>query len=284
MCLIMYSPEGQLPPHQVWNDAQQDNPDGIGVMSERAIVKWTGARGYKKAWRHIKKLSAAGVPFAVHFRWRTHGAHSTAQCHPHMTELGSYLMHNGVLGPTASYATAEKSDTALYVEWYLHAVRDWPAVKPLVEGHINEGNKFVIMDENKEFHIFNEHVGVRHNGIWYSNDYSFDYEFAAELEAENEGYQVYTPKYGTNYGLGHSYPTRSAKESAETLLRKPSMYAGSDEWQEYYYEMYEQGAIDEAEMEAILGCSWEGSDLADRDDFDGYADRNVRDAIRRSAP
>jgi predicted glutamine amidotransferase len=284
MCLIMYSPEGQLPPFDVWQDASQDNPDGIGIMSERAIVKWTGRKGYVKAWKHVNKLAAAGVPFAVHFRWRTHGAHSVAQCHPHMTEQGSYLMHNGVLRPTSGYATAEKSDTALYAEWFLYGVRDWETMRPLIEDHIGSGNKFVIMDEHKEFHIFNEHAGVRHNGIWYSNDYSFGYDYTEALCEENDGYQAYTPR-GVNYGLGYSNeydyatPRHSAKESAETFMRtstkaltKPSWRESSAAWEAYYQQQAEDGELDEP----FLMSHWEGDDLEDRDDYDNYDDRKCR--------
>ena len=277
MCLIMYSPNGQLPPKAVWDQAKEDNPDGIGVMSERAIVKWVGKRGYAKAWKHISKLNQAGVPFAVHFRWRTHGAIVADLCHPHATDVGSYLMHNGVLGSTSQYATPEKSDTRLYVEWYLAGIREWQTVRPLIEGHIGGGNKFVVMDESKEFHIMNEHCGIYHNGIWYSNDYSFGFQFDEELEQQNAGYKPY--RSFANYGLGYDVTTtKSAKQSAETLLRKPSIYESSEAWQEYYTELYDRGEISEDELDDIMVSQWEASDMEDRDDFDDYdySDRRVR--------
>lgn len=286
MCLIIYSPEGQLPPREVFEQAKHENPDGIGVMSERAIVRWTGRKGYRKAWKHMSKLADAGVPYAVHFRWRTHGDVNTSQCHPHQTELGSYVMHNGVIGATSGYATATESDTALYVKWYLYGIADWQPVRPLIEGHIGAGNKFVIMDERKEFHIFNEHSGIRHNGLWYSNDYNFPYEFMDELEAQNEGYKAYRGRINSTLGYNskwwdesaEQYPVvrKSAKESAETLLRKPGMHESSQAWQEYYQELYECGDIDAYELDEIMACHWESDDMTDREDFDDYSDRAYR--------
>jgi len=260
MCLIMYSPEGQLPPQQVWQDASKDNPDGVGVMSERGIVKWVGRKGYNKAWRHINRLSKAGVPYAVHFRWRTHGATSRDMCHPHQTELGSYVMHNGVLGPTSNAATSDKSDTALYVDWFLHGISDWQPVQPLIEAHIGIGNKFVIMDERKQFHIFNEYVGVYHRGIWYSNDYSFAIEFYNELDAENNR---------------HTSNSRS-------YLLQPRASDSSAAWEEYYKDLYASGEIDEDELDDFLDpARWECDDLSERDDYDDYSDRMIRDSYTR---
>ena len=178
MCLIIYSPDAVLPERTDFVNAARDNPDGIGIMSERGIQKFIGKRRVKRAWKACAQLSEAGVPFGIHFRWTTHGATSRDNVHPFMTATGHHVMHNGVLSQTTRLANGDKlgrSDTAIYVSLYMSEISDIAPVARLLGDSIGTGNKFLIMDDKCEFHIINEDCGLWVGACWFSNDWSFDY-------------------------------------------------------------------------------------------------------------
>jgi hypothetical protein len=195
MCLIIYSATGATTDRETFKNAATHNPDGIGVMSERGIVKWQGPKAERKAWRHVKRLERAGIPHAVHFRWTTHGDNSTDNVHPHATASGAFVMHNGVLSATAHLASSTQgaSDTALYVKHYLATVTDFAPVLPLIGGHIGAGNKFVIMDAGMQFHVVNDYSGYWVDNVWYSNDYSLSRALEDKCDALYARTRAYLP-------------------------------------------------------------------------------------------
>lgn len=173
MCLIMYSPDGQLIDREVFYESFVSNPDGIGIMSEAGIQKYTGKRAAHRAYKALRKHFADGrTPYAVHHRWATHGDLGQSNVHPHTIREDVYLMHNGVLANTGADGKSGMSDTAIYVKRYLSQVSDFRSVSRLIGDHIGASNKFVIL-EHGEFTIVNEESGFwLADGTWISNDYS----------------------------------------------------------------------------------------------------------------
>jgi len=208
MCLIIYSKTGSLPHQRDFYEAAKDNPDGIGVMSADGISKFLGKKATKKAWKYVRKLAAASLPYGVHFRWATHGKVNTKNAHPfRVPETGDYVMHNGVLW-TAKLATDEASDTRIFVQEYMQhfgpRTGNWRAE---VLASIGYGNKLLVMSDcGREFDIVNESAGEWLDGIWYSNTYSivstnaYSYltraasftsnAYASATEEEDDEYQV----------------------------------------------------------------------------------------------
>lgn len=178
MCLIAFSPTGAPMPREVFNTAHADNPDGIGIMSSVAVEKFLGRKAPRKAWRLMMRLAADGIPYAVHFRWRTHGPINRALTHPFTAPDGAtYVMHNGVIGETAAYSGADESDTSVFVRDFVDFSRvpeDERAeeLAALAE-FIGRGNKLCILDmPTGRFSLCNEESGDWVDGLWYSNVHS----------------------------------------------------------------------------------------------------------------
>jgi hypothetical protein len=185
MCLIAYSPDGALIPRAVHDTARRDNPDGIGVMSASGVERFLGRKAGKRAWRHMRRLSERGEPFGVHYRWATHGSVMLRNTHPFRSASGVHVMHNGIIALTAPDATAEESDTALFVRDWMQRAPDPKAGEDCAGyyEHIGKligfGSKLLVMGESGAFRIVNEWAGLWEGGIWYSNEYSLpDYQWS----------------------------------------------------------------------------------------------------------
>lgn len=246
MCLIAYAPKGELLERRVFDYAATQNGDGIGVMSSLGVERFVGRKSRKRAWRAIRKASEAGVPYGIHFRWATHGAVNVANCHPFENEAGDTLvMHNGVLSATKAYATKEKSDTRLFVEYFMAQVphpKDpiRPCFVRLIEEAMGYDNKFLTYHiPSDTFELMNEDAGLWIDGIWYSNSYS--------LPADMD------PDYGKSY-LSHA--TGAASLTDEERARALCLPFGDS--QRAYVR------------QALTGA-------------DEYEDRNVSDAVKRES-
>ena len=179
MCLIAYSPDGLPVTRAVFNSACWHNEDGIGIMAQDDVARYVGRGAKKRAWSHIRRLNRQGIPFAVHWRYATHGTLDLDNCHPHETRNGVYVMHNGVLSGFDDKSNL--SDTRQFINrhmWHAPSVSDWSFYAG-IEDLIGYGNKFLVMDANGEFLVCNEHLGQWIGGIWYSNTYSLPDKMAA---------------------------------------------------------------------------------------------------------
>lgn len=177
MCLIIYSQNAKLPPRHWFAEAAESNPDGIGIMSADGIAKFLGKRKTRRAWRYASQLAAERIPFAVHFRWATHGRVSRSNCHPfEIPGTGAHLMHNGVLWTSVS-ATEEVSDTRIFAEDIM------PAYMSMAQQGAQDyltalnreatGNRLLIMHpDGQRFDVINRHLWIESGGILYSNTYS----------------------------------------------------------------------------------------------------------------
>lgn len=179
MCLIVYAPDGELIERRVFDYAATQNSDGIGVMSVLGIERFVGRKSRKRAWRAIRKAATARVAYGVHFRWATHGDVNLANCHPYENGDGDTLvMHNGVLRATSGFATKEKSDTRVFVDYFMKAVpAPSDAVRPcflrLITEAMGADNKFLIFHRpTGTFELLNADAGFWIDSVWYSNGYS----------------------------------------------------------------------------------------------------------------
>lgn len=190
MCLIAYVPQGASIPRDIFIHAGNVNRDGFGVMSaEDGIRKFFGRKALRKARLYSAELSQRNVTHAVHWRYATHGAVTESLCHPFTTPNGAaHVMHNGILHTTAADATADKSDTVLFVERMMH---DAPTLEPGavspywgdIENAIGARNRMVILT-GTTFYLLNEDAGLWLDGVWYSNDYSLPSTLFEEDYAE----------------------------------------------------------------------------------------------------
>lgn len=185
MCLIAYSPNGQLLTKRVFDYARGLNSDGIGIMSNLGVAKFVGRRSGKRAWRYLRRLE--GTEYGIHFRWATHGDVTRELAHPFESmHSDTYVMHNGIISRTAKEATSTDSDTSIFVKRYMSYVpepgaRKYKSYFDKIQRLIGYGNKLLVFHvESAAFTIANEDEGGWTDGIWYSNDYSLPYDMAFE--------------------------------------------------------------------------------------------------------
>lgn len=239
MCLIAYSPKATAIPDDILNYANAQNNDGIGIMSKSTIAKFLGRKMLKRAKRHLAKLVEDSEPFAIHFRWATHGDVKLINTHPYKTPEGfHYVMHNGIIttGGCTTESSADESDTAVYVRKFMQEMPDFEDKQfyETMEKHIGYGNKFCIMDSDGRFQLCNEDAGNWQGGVWYSNTYSLP---AARVVYDTSGW---TGGHGGYYRTG-----RNAHMSDHN-------HFNDSEWQTYGGE----GA--KTYMEAVaMGFSWD---------------------------
>jgi predicted glutamine amidotransferase len=178
MCLLFFSADGSLMPREAFDTARTVNPDGIGIFSTEGTVRYIGKRSARKAWRELRRLANAGVPYGAFFRWRTHGAVSQENVHPFVTaDARALVAHNGVIALTAKDATSHASDTALYVSRYMCDTPapdepDYDGWLARVKREIGYGNKLLVLHDTGDFTIVNESAGFWNGEHWYSNTYS----------------------------------------------------------------------------------------------------------------
>lgn len=202
MCLIAYSPKGAMIDRTILAYAYNKNPDGIGIMSAYGIEKFLGHKALKRARRYLETyLAGKDAPFAIHFRWATHGEIGIPNTHPYEAPQGMHwIMHNGVISLTTGESTAAESDTAVFVRKYMDDIQpfDDKAYYTGIESKIGWGNKLCIMDADGEFKLCNDDAGEWIDGFWFSNTYSLPSSFVP-VKMQWGGY------HGGYYGSRSSY-------------------------------------------------------------------------------
>ncbi len=179
MCIIIWNPNGSELDKEQIKSAFETNSHGFGMMyPENGNVKVIkGMHDFDYVWKLVENFKSR--PYAMHFRYRTHGLTAAAQCHPFkILKNKLYMMHNGVL---TDFATSEKkSDSQMFAQAVRKQVYrgkldpklifDPRVIKSL--GKDIAGNKLLFMDGNGQVAIVNEKSGSWVDGVWYSNLYS----------------------------------------------------------------------------------------------------------------
>lgn len=181
MCLAIYCEAGATCAESDLRTAFQANPDGAGFM----YVNSGGALTLERFMQFDPFLAALDratdqnpdSPFAIHFRWATHGSTTLQNVHPFRVDKHTALIHNGVL-PVVMGKGHKRSDTAVFAEDYLPRLSptwfDDPALFDMVEQYC-AGSKLVVLTTHPAAkygaYILNEKAGHWNeaNDIWYSN-------------------------------------------------------------------------------------------------------------------
>lgn len=156
MCVIIVKQAGQLLPKDVAITSARLNPHGLGVM-------WmdTFEVSYHKSSQH--KVLMTDRPFVAHFRYATVGKICEANMHPFVCgkNKNEWLMMNGTIYGLGDH---EKSDSRVLAE-YLGEVPRHTWKKELEEYPC----RFVTINtRNKSYQLYNKHLWVQRDGIWYS--------------------------------------------------------------------------------------------------------------------
>jgi predicted glutamine amidotransferase len=188
MCLLITQDEKSPAISDEWlDDFFSYNSDGIGVMysENNTLIIEKALPKSKDEFRHFYHSHIKGKTCAFHLRMRTHGEIDMENCHPYEVlnrkdhGFNLWLMHNGVLS-TGNDKDKTKSDTWHYIRDFIRPMLEsnpdfvfHPSFKEIVEKHIGESNKFVLMSDNGKTVIINEKSGVYWAGLWLSNTYAW---------------------------------------------------------------------------------------------------------------
>lgn len=158
--------------------AWADNSHGGGFMycqdGKLVITKgFTKLKEFKAAYYAAHSEHGAVSPFALHFRWATHGTRGADNMHPFPLADGSVgLMHNGILSVSGHWKD-ERSDTRIFCDTVLaHRTADFlvsDTCREWLEPIIGPSNKFVLLDSSGRWQIVNCNSGITEGARWYSN-------------------------------------------------------------------------------------------------------------------
>ncbi len=179
MCLAIYQPCGISIPESHLSEGFKNNPHGAGFMffDENGVLQTRRFMGYAdfiEEYERCWAMHGQYSPFAVHFRWATHGTTNIDNVHPFRMNENVAVLHNGIID--CLIADKAMSDTAAFVRDYLGALprnfQDNPYLFEMVEQYA-AGSKLVLMtndpDAQYSAYIFNEQLGHWTDKAWYSN-------------------------------------------------------------------------------------------------------------------
>ncbi|MCM6774540.1 class II glutamine amidotransferase [Nocardia sp. CDC159] len=181
MCLLTYLPPGTAPDNDALTAGARVNRDGHGfaIVTDSNILVGHGMDAETVIAEFVRvRNDFPDGPALFHSRLATHGAISISNCHPfHLgRDQRTVLAHNGVLPRRVQPRGRDlRSDTRIAAEEYLPArpfgSLDTARGRRRLESWL--GASKLILTTNPEYaaqgYIFNEHAGMWHGGIWYSN-------------------------------------------------------------------------------------------------------------------
>ena len=218
MCVAIVKPKDATITDEELKNCFEGNPDGAGIAfskdNELYIIK-----GIFKEDEFIKRVreveQVAQGDMLIHCRISTSGLVDKQNCHPHIVNDNTVLIHNGVLRDVDVPKDSKISDTMIYIQEYL---KDLPvdfmeneSILKLIQSSIGNWNKFCFLNNKGEAVIINEHQGEWHNGVWFSNNsyvterYTYHYPYAS--------YCDYWEKYYDEEPKSYSYGKKTNEET-----------------------------------------------------------------------
>lgn len=195
MCMLIFHPATAKPFSRAeWFDFHERNPHGFGAIwrAPGGEVRWKkGLMRPEETWTLYRALYANGCREAVfHWRFRTAGPVNVENCHPLVAAGDVLVAHNGA---NIGRSTAEKSDTACFVEdWLDRPLTIDPTLvhhRPWVERldrQIGSGNKVILWWRGARSPVVvGEDRGLWYRERWYSNTYAWSAPAAATRSAKN---------------------------------------------------------------------------------------------------
>jgi len=183
MCLIIYNSDGSKVPEHHIRIAHENNPHGFGIM-------WA-QDGRVQTYRDILDADEIidllgkfdGVPYVIHFRYRTRGPINENNCHPHRVLSHKadghdlFMMHNGTFMFLKS--DEEESDSVKFAKHLRGSLRVYGADSLFdknqltrMANRVGQINKMVFLRGDGKIALVNKAAGWENGALWYSNTYS----------------------------------------------------------------------------------------------------------------
>lgn len=229
MCIAIYKPKGTKPMWQEYRNGHDANPHGWGfavIHNGRLVVRHGYNSDKQKSFKAFRRAFGkfGGCQAIIHFRWATHGEHSTSNCHPFEITDQLAMIHNGVISIKCDI-DAKRSDTWHYVQHILRPLHGENERFYLASHHrynaerSQSGSKFVFLHADGSYGIWNEGSGVWKHGHWWSNTrFECTPCYLAPAKSKSKSYTATATSSSSRYG-GYSYDY-----AVEKYRRKPYSY------------------------------------------------------------
>jgi hypothetical protein len=178
MCLAIVKPKGIIIPEEHLYNGWLNNNDGAGFAcitteGDFFVHKSLTYEGFIDVYRNAVKDYGNTSDFLIHFRIASKGNKTIDNCHPFIIDEDRIIIHNGTLYNINIDKKDTRSDTKVFAEdWLSQLPNNWEDNKIIhfmLEDFITSGSKICMLHRTKGIYIFNEDIGVRVDGIWYSN-------------------------------------------------------------------------------------------------------------------
>ena len=180
MCIIVYKSKGKKLDKNVLRICHENNNQGMGFMyaSHNKVIIRKHLTDFDKLWKVyedniISKNRELSLPVVWHFRIRTHGEISLANCHPFHTKDGIGFCHNGLFSKIDIPEGSPDSDTLTFKKQVLDKLPTrWignKVIKFLIASYIGY-NKLLFLKPSGDVITFNGKMWDEDDkGILYSN-------------------------------------------------------------------------------------------------------------------
>jgi len=166
---MMIKEAGKQIPVENMDKAQKHNEDGYGVSwyedDEIKTYKTFDYDMFKKVLGVLEEFT-----LVIHLRYATKGDKSFENIHPFEIPSG-VMFHNGTIFGMDTIGSKSDSVTLanMISDCDFNYIED---VQPLVQHFVDDKiNRLVFFEDNGRITIINEELGIKEDGIWYSNDY-----------------------------------------------------------------------------------------------------------------
>lgn len=190
MCVIIVKQKGQLLPKEVAKTSGRLNPHGLGVI-------WmdTFEITYHKSSQYA--VLNTERPFIAHFRYATVGVIGKSNTHPFQCGYNKHewLMMNGTI---RNLGNAQECDSKVLARQLGGKPRHtW---KKELEQY---DSRFVTINtRNRTFQMYNKHLWVQRDGIWYSKGNVLEDNLVAVYGTLKKGYSNYNRFLTSSKHLG----------------------------------------------------------------------------------
>lgn len=218
MCIaIVKTKDGKITDTYLRN-CFKNNSDGAGLAysHDGQLYYVKGIFNIDTFVKEVRKAEElADGAMLIHCRISTSGLVDKDNCHPHVVNGKTVMIHNGILDIDVP-KDSKKSDTVLFVEQLLSPLpEDFmnnQAIIDLITYTIGKSNKFCFLNNKGEYAIANEEAGDWVDGVWYSNtSYLYDRTsyYSWGKSGKKSGGKNYYGSYGYDYdeyyGWGDNY-------------------------------------------------------------------------------
>lgn len=215
---------------QEFENCWESNKDGGGYtfigLSDKGtpefkVKKSLDFEDFRTAFEHDLKSHGAHSKFLLHFRAKSQGSVSIANCHPFFPSPDVSFIHNGTIWKMPNDSL--KSDTMLFEEFLSTLPRGWTSNKTmitLIQEFVGANNKIAFMTLKEKLLILNEKDWEKDEGRLFSNKQYKDRRIAPGTKSASGLAEEEWDYYGVPYFGGGYYNRDSKRWSTKTPVEE----------------------------------------------------------------